>query len=140
MCQFLTVQTFFYADASDEPTGELVHLPRNLLGGNAQKRIKRRRALAGTVDQETSSDEEDMLTNNWKRRDPGLVGSKVPDIIRPELPPEVIEAAASYNAYDYYKLFQPDSFVDTVVEQSKLYGGQKDMAKQAEMVNVNTYR
>lgn len=133
-----------YADASDEPSGDLVHLPRNLLRGKAQKRTKNRRAKAGTRDEEEgSSDEEDCpvgMASTWKRQDPGLVGSRIPDLIVPELPPEVVEAAASYTAYDYYKLFQPDSFVDTIVEQSKLYGGQKDMTRQAELVNVDTYR
>ena len=143
MCQLFNSAETLYADASDEPTGDLVHLPRNLLHGNAQKRTKRRRATAGTRDrEEASSDEEDspVVTGSWKKQDPGLIGSKVPDLILPELPPEVVEAAATYTAYDYYKLFKPSSFMDTIVEQSKLYGGQKDMLRQAELVNVNTYR
>lgn len=37
-------------------------------------------------------------------------------------------------------MFQPDTFVDQVVEQSKLYAGQNDMQKAAAAVNSDIYR
>ena len=51
-----------------------------------------------------------------------MVGSKVPEFIKPVLSADdqhQLENMAS--VYDYYKLFQPDSFADEIVSQSRLY-------------------
>jgi hypothetical protein len=133
-----------FSDDSDEPSGNLIHLPRRLLAGTACKKVKRVRTAAGKREENDSSDEDDDLdsqaTGGWSRKDPALVGSKIPDFSTIELPEDVVEAAQGYNAYDYYKLFQPDSYAEMVVEQSKLYGGQKDLLKAAAQVDLDTYR
>lgn len=90
-----------------------------------------------------SDDEEEMAEGRgrpWKKKDPGLVGSKIPEFKKADVPDELTAAAANYTAYDYYKLFQPNEYAEMVVEQSKLYGGQKDMLRQASMVDMDTYR
>ena len=77
----------------------------------------------------------------WKKEDPGLLGSKVLPFVRPALSAgdrDILENCKT--AYDFYKLFQSDEFVDLVVYQSKLYGEQKNLGKSMELVNSNTYR
>ncbi len=49
-----------------------------------------------------------------------------------------MEASQSYNAYEYYKLFQLDSYPEIVVEPSKLCNGQKDLLKASAQVNLDT--
>jgi len=58
-----------------------------------------------------------------------LLGSKVPDFTPPVMPDADREILEGINtAFDYYKLFQPDSFVqDVIVQQSKLYALQKNL-------------
>jgi hypothetical protein len=49
-------------------------------------------------------------------------------------------AGLGTNAYDYYKLFQSDSFVTEIVYQSKLYAVQKGYQKSVDQVTSDTYR
>lgn len=80
-------------------------------------------------------------TGNWSQKDPELVGSRIPSRQKPILSEEIVAAARNWDtAYDYYKLFQPDSFADHVVEQSILYAGQHDMQKAAAAVDRDIYR
>jgi hypothetical protein len=51
-----------------------------------------------------------------------------------------VEASQGYNAYEYFKLFQLDSYPEIVVEPSKLCSGQKDPMKASAQVNLGTYR
>jgi hypothetical protein len=51
-----------------------------------------------------------------------------------------VEASQGYNDYEYYKLFQLDSYPEIVVEPSKLCSGQKDLLKASAQVNLDTYR
>ena len=44
------------------------------------------------------------------------------------------------SAYDYYKLYQGDGFVNEVVHQSRLYATQKDFKKAVENLNRDNYR
>lgn len=45
------------------------------------------------------------------------------------------------SAYDYYRLFMPDSFAEEVVYQSKLYAVQKNYPKkQLDCLSLDTYR
>ena len=77
----------------------------------------------------------------WTRQDHGLLGTRVPPFIRPVLSAgdrDLLENAKT--AFDFYKLFQPDEYVNMVVYQSKLYGEQKSIGKSMELVNSNTYR
>jgi len=117
-----------------------------LLAGRAQKRTKKVKRKAGSQEQGDHSDEEEeeeevntRRTGPWVKKNPNLIGSKIPDFKKPDQPaPELTPAVAT--AYDYYKLFQSEKFVDLVIEQSKLYAGQKDMVRQASSVDKDTYR
>jgi hypothetical protein len=44
------------------------------------------------------------------------------------------------SAYDYYRLFQSDSFANEVVYQSRLYAVQKGYNKALEQLSRDTYR
>ena len=80
-------------------------------------------------------------TGQWKRTDPGLVGSNIPPFQKPVLSAQDQELFEGLSlAYDYYKLFQPDDFASEVLNQSRLYAMQKDFKKAGEMVNMDTYR
>ncbi len=61
----------------------------------------------------------------WSPLDTGMVGSKVPAYERPIL--EILDGCKT--AYDYYKLYQPATFAEEIVYQSRLYAVQKDIAK-----------
>ena len=78
----------------------------------------------------------------WLRKDPGLVGSRIPAFQKPVLSPEMEETFASVtSAFQYYKLFQPDSFVDEIIYQSKLYSVQKDFSRKVQdCISTDTYR
>jgi hypothetical protein len=77
----------------------------------------------------------------WSRRDPALVGSKIPTFIKPVMTLEDKEKLEILStAFDYYKLFQPDSFVREIVYQSRLYAVQKNHKKAMESLNSHTYR
>lgn len=124
------------------------HLPRRLLIGQAEKSKRRKAATANRLEAAEDGDpaaEADVAAahnrRDWLRKDPELVGSKVPAYVQPELSPDDQEKLDSLStAYDYYKLYQSDSFVNEIVHQSRLYAMQKDFKKQAEMVSRDTYR
>ncbi len=92
---------------------------------------------------DTSSDEEEVLIRpvQWSREDPNLVGSKIPDFVQPELSQEDKETLQSANkAYDFYKIFSPDSWLNEIVHQSRLYAVQKGRIKQLNMLTRDTIR
>jgi hypothetical protein len=133
------------SDDSDEPAGKVLHLPRRLLAAGAHKKVKRAKISTGRLVQEadTSDDDiEDQETDreSWSRKNPQLVGTNIPDFSKLELPDEVVASIGNYNAYDFYKLFQTEDYAKMVVEQSQLYGGQKDLLRAAAQVNIDTYR
>lgn len=77
---------------------------------------------------------------DYTKVDPGLVGSKVPDYLRPVLTDDESSQLENLStSYDYYKLFQPDIFVNDVVYQSRLYGVQKSF-RNLSFVTKDTYR
>ena len=49
------------------------------------------------------------LLMTWMKEDQGLVGSMVPQHIKPVLAQVDQELESCKSAYDYYKIFQPDS-------------------------------
>jgi hypothetical protein len=132
------------SDDSDEPAGKILHLPRRLLAAAAQKKVKRAKTGAGRQEQEDNTSDEDIddqeAGRSWSQKNPQLVGTKIPEFAKMVLPDEVIASIDDYNAYDFYKLFQPESFAKMVVDQSRLYGGQKDLLKAASQVNLDVYR
>ena len=81
-------------------------------------------------------------SGRWIKNDPGLVGSRVPVFKKPVLSTEDQETLDSLSsAYDFYKLFQPDSYVNEVLYQSKLYAVQKNYPKkQLENLSMDAYR
>lgn len=111
------------SDDSDEPTGLVCHLPRRILREHAEKR-RRRRAVTNQATLEADSDDEDddgdvqqpVDPGRWFKKDPELLGSRVPAFVPKPLPDadrqKVLDDLST--AYDYYKLFQPDSFAKEV--------------------------
>jgi DNA excision repair protein ERCC-6 len=70
-----------------------------------------------------------------------MVGSRVPVWVKPVMTAENSDMLANLSsAYDYYKLFQPASFAEEIVYQSKLYAVQKDKKQALEVMNIDTYR
>lgn len=138
---------FILPDDSDAPTGLVAHLPRRLLGEHAEKR-KRKRASIGNrdkrleADSNSDSDTEETVRRDiprqWTRQDPKLVGSKVPPFEPVVTSEDSLKDLSS--AYDFYKLFQPNTFVEEIVYQSKLYGVQKSKTSAVDIVNIDTYR
>ena len=115
-----------------------------------QKFPNRKRKCSGignkTVSPEagdTSSDEEEVPVRpeQWSQEDPNLVVSKIPDFVQPELSQEDKETLQSaYKAYDFYKIFSPDSWLNEIVHQSRLYAVQKGRIKQLNMLTRDTIR
>ncbi len=53
---------------------------------------------------------------------PYLVGSKIPEYVKPELSEDdKTKLLGLHGAYDFYKVFSPDSWMNEVVNQSRLY-------------------
>jgi hypothetical protein len=135
------------ADDSDEPSGLVRHLPRRLLGVQAEKRKRKRAAIGNKVTRvEADSDSEDeqqaeASVGQWSRKNPEKLGTNIPAFIKPVLSVADSDRLGGLNnAYDYYKLFQSDSFVSEIVYQSKLYAVQKGYQKSVDQINSNTYR
>ena len=139
------------SDDSDNPEGVVDHLPRRILGGPASVNKKRRASNKRRL--EADSDEEgegqarqprpavQRQERIWNKTNSGMVGSKVPEFIKPVLSADdqhKLDDLAS--AYDFYKLFQPDSFANEIVYQSRLYALQKGYTKSLESLSQDTYR
>ncbi|MCP3663711.1 MAG: hypothetical protein GY696_14680 [Gammaproteobacteria bacterium] len=80
-------------------------------------------------------------TRNWENINPGLVGSKVPEYIKPVLDAE--DQATFENldsAFDYYLLFQSDSFVNELIYQYRLYAIQKGYKISLDRIGKDIYR
>ena len=150
------------SDDSDNPSSCAQHLPRRLLGGQGEavvlsgkrkKKVglgKRKRRMG-----EDDTEEEEVppvaaaarvqITKNierdWTTEDTGMVGSKVPKFEKPGLSAADQEKIESCNtAFDYYKLFNTDSFLNNTIYQSRLYAVQKQKEKHMPNLNVNTLR
>jgi hypothetical protein len=92
---------------------------------------------------DTSSDEEEVPVRpvQWSQEDPKLVGSKIPDFVQPELSQEEKEKLqGAKTAYDFYKIFSPDSWLNEIVHQSRLYAVQKGRIKQLNMLTRDKIR
>lgn len=69
---------------------------------------------------EADSDSEDEAPSTstqgrWSSKNPGLVGSRIPKFNKPVMSAEDKEKLEGLSAaLDYYKLFQPDSYVHKV--------------------------
>jgi len=133
-----------FPDDSDEPTGMVRHLPRRLLGGQAQVRKRKKAATGNRVEAESGSDsegEEREVKGKWSSTDPGLLGTKTPEFVKPVLSEDDTAALANIStAYEYYKLFQTDKWVDEIVYQSKLYAVQENIPQALEIMSRDTFR
>jgi hypothetical protein len=92
---------------------------------------------------DSSSDEEEVPIRpvQWSQEDPKLVGSKIPDFVQPELSQEEKEKLqGAKTAYDFYKIFSPDSWLNEIVHQSRLYAVQKGRIKQLNMLTRDKIR
>jgi hypothetical protein len=94
---------------------------------------------------ENDSDEEvDMdvpgFPRNWKKINPGLLGSRVPTFVQVDMNTKDKEELEGLTALGYYELFQPESFVTQVVHQSRLYATQKDIRQAQICMNLANYR
>lgn len=92
-------------------------------------------------DSDPEQDVEVEGRGKWSSTDPGLLGTKTPPFIKPVLSEE--DSADLENlstAYDYYKLFQSDKWVDEIVYQSKLYAVQENIPQALDIMSKDTYR
>jgi hypothetical protein len=90
------------------------------------------------------SDEDDVAMETrgkWVRKNPKLVGSNIPPFSKPDQTPDKAEILSKTStAYDFYKLFQPLSFAEETVVQSKLYAVQKSNKKGEASMNIDNLR
>ncbi len=113
------------SDDPDEPSGDIGHLPKALLKGTAEKkvRLRKRQKVGAELEDGNSDEDEDVVVHvssaPWTKKDPVLVGKDIPDNPEIILPENVITACAAFDVYDYYKLFQPDEFAAMVVKESR---------------------
>lgn len=145
---FVTLFFLCCLDDSDEPEGLVRHLPRRVLRAGGQKRTKK---LVGTrmeADEDEDEDEEEDVPANedlgqWSRRDLARVGSRIPPFVKPvleEADEERLTHLQTASAMELYKLFQPDTFAEEIVYQSKLYAVQKNKKQALDIMSVDTYR
>jgi hypothetical protein len=91
----------------------------------------------------SSSDDDDVPVQRqqWSKVNPYLVGTKIPDYVKPELSEDDKEKLQGLRgAYDFYKVFSPDSWMNEVVYQSRLYAVQKGHTKQLPMLTKDKIR
>lgn len=87
--------------------------------------------------------EANNISGQWSRRDLGRVGSRIPVYAKPQLDEEDeerMEHLKTASAMELYKQFQPDTFAEEIVYQSKLYAVQKNKKQALDIMSVNTYR
>ena len=114
------------SDDSDNPEGVVDHLPRRILGGPASVNKKRRASNKRRL--EADSDEEgegqarqprpavQRQERIWNKTNSGMVGSKVPEFIKPVLSADNQQQLENISSgYNYYKLFQPNSCANEIV-------------------------
>jgi hypothetical protein len=127
MITFQFTNFLLFLDDSDNPTGKVDHLPRRILSaiGERRKRRKKRKGRV-QVDADTEDEEEPAAENiraAWSRTDPGKVGSRVRDWVKPTVVGDGFgdedSLAGLTTAYDFYKLFQSDAYVEQVIFQAR---------------------
>ena len=136
------------ADSNDPEDAEGVHLPRRLL--KATGRAKKRRRLAPRVFghkerniADNDSDEEHVqaeASDKWTQKKSKKFGSKIPEW-KPVPEPEHISKLKEFDdAYDFYKLFQSDDFIQEIIFQSKLYAEQRNKVKHLDFITNGNIR
>ncbi len=72
---------------------------------------------------------------------PNLVGTKIPAFEKPELSEDdKMKLQGLQGAYDFYKVFSPDGWMNEVVNQSRLYAVQKGHNKHLPMLTKDKIR
>ena len=107
------------SDKSDNEAGHINHLPRRLLQAPAEVR-----------DEFDEQDDQDSIPErvekSWSKQNPHKIGSNLQEPVASVLSQEDNDEVDSCStAFDFYKLFQPDEFVQEILDQSKLYGQQR---------------
>jgi len=99
------------------------------------------------LEADVDSDSEEEEVNNqqqqkqWSKKNPELVGTKTPPFIKPVLGTvdrEKLEGLRT--AYDFYREFSGESYINEIVYQSRLYAVQKGHTKSLELLNKDTVR
>ena len=121
-------------DDPDDPQG--FRLPRRLLqtrGEKVQKGLKRPRLFGNEESKDDNEDEEEdsdesrsrPASGSWTSKNSGCVGSNVPVFEPPAEDAALAQLKKLKTAYEFYKVFQPDDFLESVLHQSNLYSEQK---------------
>jgi hypothetical protein len=105
------------SDDSDEPSGDVRHLPSGLLLSKATTSRRKRSAISNkkkcceTAEEEGPTDSGGgEAGRQWRRQDPWLVSSNILPFQKPALSPEDQEKLdGPSSAYSFYKLFQGTS-------------------------------
>ena len=72
----------------------------------------------------------------WGRTDPSLVGTNIPPYQSPVFSDSDLEKLEeAQSALDYYELFQPQSFLNYVVSESRTYAVSRGMESKIEQIN-----
>ena len=104
------------SDNSDDPGCEAIHLPCRLLNSEGQLSELQE-------DMDFMERDRQKRYQGWTNEDTGLIGSKIPNFVKPTLSDSdrvAIENAET--AYDYYLLFCTPEWINSVLYNSKLYG------------------
>ena len=107
------------SDKSDNEAGHINHLPRRLLQAPAE--------IRDTFHEDNDPDPiPDKEEKTWTKQNPHKIGSNVQEAVPNWLSQNDQDDVDSCStAFDFYKLFQTDGFVQEILEQSKLYGQQR---------------
>ena len=84
---------------------------------------------------------EELNVAGWSKDNPGLIGGQIPQFEKPELSyADKTKLEGCSTAYDFYKIFNPDSFAKTVIYQSILYAEQTQKQRHQEYITENVLR
>ena len=123
------------SDNSDDPGCEAIHLPRRLL--NSEGQLSEQQEDEDFMDQDTQK-----WDQGWTKEDTGLIGSKIPNFVKPTLSDsDRVAVENAETAYDYYLLFSTPEWINSVLYNSKLYGQQREFGKKnLDHVTLDTLR
>ena len=86
--------------------------------------------------------EKEYNIKDWTKTDTKKVGSKIPDFISASHLTEQDQQrlAECKNPIDYYKLLNPDSYLNTIIHESKIYAVQVNHEKALSDITVKNLR
>ena len=105
------------------------------------KKKRRRIVIADPGPKPTEVTDQNDNQDEWTNLDSGLVGSKVSHFAVPDIDPVDEEKLnRCKTAYDFYKLFNTQEFLEQIMDQSKLYATQKGKEKLIPIVTEDNMR